>query len=383
LVDVRSRLSAVLEVGSNRNMESPIELSGTLHFFAAFDWGEEVNLDQAQKLVRLERYPLPRRRRTPSSIAYRPLPLQSLIGKVPVELPELGKLESAAEATVFDFAAVSVALRIPFRLSADCLRSLASHLADPAPLVKAARAAVETLHRELLPAITAPRWNDFSEEYFVFEIPPAPQVPAPSVLLGEHAGWLAGLVRLEAEALSSEEIQEATRLHLRYGTDDLLVADWAASVLVDRDCDETLEVIEFANLQLLEFRDIDSRLDDRLAAAYGLIRNLAGSWLPFWKSHTRSLRALGEMKVEANTVFERTSNVLKLVGDQYLARVYRLLSTRYHLDEWERSVERSLAVVESVYQVLAQQAGAWRMEFLELIVIFLIGLEIVMAFLRH
>jgi hypothetical protein len=358
-------------------------LSGTLHFYTAFDWGEEIDLGHAQRLVAAERYPLPRRRRTPSSIAYRPPPLQSALGSVALELPELGLSNAAAEATVFDFAAVSVALRIPFQMPADRLKRLASHLADPASLVRTARDALEPLYSRLLPAIQTARWSDFSEEYFVFEIPPAPHVPAPSVLLSEHAGWLAGLARLEAEPLSMEEIQESIRLHLTYSTDDLFVADWAAAVLIDRDCDEMLEVIEFANLQLLEFRDIDERLDDRLAAAYGLIRQVAASWLPFWRSHTRPLRALGEMKVEANTVFERTSNVLKLVGDQYLARAYRLLATRFHLDEWQRSVERSLSVVEGVYQVLSDQASTWRMQFLELIVIVLIGLEIVMALVHR
>jgi hypothetical protein len=217
----------------------------------------------------------------------------------------------------------------------------------------------------------------------VFEIPPCPSVPAPAVLLDEYAGWLAGLVRLDSDLLSAEEIQESLRLRLGYSLDDLFVADWAAAVLVDRDCDETLEIIEFANLQLLEFRDIDSRLDHRLATAYGLIRQVAGSWLPFWRTHTRPLRALGEMKVEANTVFERTSNVLKLVGDQYLARIYRLIATRFHLEEWQRSVERSLSVVESVYRVLSDQAATWRLEFLEIVVVLLIGFEVVMAFVRH
>jgi hypothetical protein len=372
------------DVVNRKSVSVPkVELTGVVHFYAAFDWGEEVDLAMAQQLVRFERYPLPRRRRTPSSIAYSPIPLQSVIGPVTVHLPELGSMAAAAEATIFDFAAVSVALRIPFQMPGDCLRRLASHLSDPTALVQAARSVLEPLYQQLLPAIHRPRWSDFSEEYFVFEIPPCPSVPAPAVLLDEYAGWLAGLVRLDSDLLSAEEIQESLRLRLGYSLDDLFVADWAAAVLVDRDCDETLEIIEFANLQLLEFRDIDSRLDHRLATAYGLIRQVAGSWLPFWRTHTRPLRALGEMKVEANTVFERTSNVLKLVGDQYLARIYRLIATRFHLEEWQRSVERSLSVVESVYRVLSDQAATWRLEFLEIVVVLLIGFEVVMAFVRH
>jgi uncharacterized Rmd1/YagE family protein len=95
------------------------------------------------------------------------------------------------------------------------------------------------------------------------------------------------------------------------------------------------------------------------------------------------MRQLGELKVEANALFERTGNVLKLVGDSYLARVYRLVDTRFHLDAWEKNIQRKLEVAEGVYQVVADQASSFRGEFLELIVVLLIALEIVMAFVRH
>ncbi len=62
------------------------------------------------------------------------------------------------------------------------------------------------------------------------------------------------------------------------------------------------------------------------------------------------------LKVEATDLFERTGNVLKLVGDQYLARVYDLLvSVRFHLKEWEESIRRKLEVAEGVYQVVFQR----------------------------
>ena len=82
-------------------------------------------------------------------------------------------------------------------------------------------------------------------------------------------------------------------------------------------------------------------------------------------------------------MFGRTGNVLKLVGDPYLARVYRLLGTRFHLREWQRSIERKLEVVEGVYRVLSDQTAEFRMEFLELIVIGLILLEVLLAVFRH
>ena len=119
-----------------------------------------------------------------------------------------------------------------------------------------------------------------------------------------------------------------------------------------------------------------------MTTAYGLLHPLVRSWLPLWRNHARALRALGELKLEANVLFERTGNVLKLVGDQYLARVYRLLAARFHLEEWEESIHRKLEVAEGAYQVVSDQASTNRTEVLEIVVIVLIFLEIVLPFLR-
>jgi hypothetical protein len=359
-------------------------LTGVLYLYVAFDWGDEVDLEHARKRVPAEVHALPRRRRTPSSITYRPPPLFFALAPVPLQLPELGPVNASAGATVFDFAAVSLALQVPFRLPADGLSRLAGWLADPTPVVQAARQALRPLHEEMLPAIHNPQWkDDLSEDYFVFVVPPDGPLPAPARLLAEHAGWLAGLVRLEAGPLSAEEIAEALRRHISYSPADLFVPDWAAAVLIDRACDETLQAIEFANLQLLEFRYIDDRLDDSLSAAYRLLHTATRSWLPFWRSHAGPLRALGELKVEANGLFERAGNVLKLVGDQYLARIYRLVASRFHLEAWEQSIQRKLEVAEGIYQVVSDQASSLRTEFLEIIVILLILIEILLALFRH
>src|SRR4051794_40334363 len=79
-------------------------LTGTLHIHVAFDWGEEVHLDEARRLARAEFQLLRRRRRTPSSIAYRPPPLRLSLEPLLIVLPEVGAVEAPAKATVFDFA---------------------------------------------------------------------------------------------------------------------------------------------------------------------------------------------------------------------------------------------------------------------------------------
>jgi len=357
--------------------------TGDLHVYVAFDWGDEVDLERARQLVPAEVQALPRRRRTPSSFQYRPLPLRIQLPSVEVTWPELGTIRSPAEVTMFDFGAVSFALELPCQLPPAGLSRLAEWLATPAPLIEVARTALKPLYQKLFPAIHDAQWKeDFSEEYFVFHLPPNEWL-SPERLLNENCDWLARLLRLENTPLSQEEVTEALRLHLRYSPWDLFIPDWAAAVLVDRDCEETLQTIEFTNLQLLEFRHIDDRLDNNLKTAYGLIHRLTRSALPFWRSHARHMRAVGELKAEANDLFERTGNVLKLVGDQYLARVYRQLATRFHLSEWEHSIQRKLEVIEGIYQVLSDQASTYRAEVLEIVVVVLILTEIALALFRH
>jgi hypothetical protein len=253
-------------------------------------------------------------------------------------------------------------------------------LADLAPLVAAARLVIAPWLERIRPMVVEFEPSAFSEEYVVFQL--GEQSPE---WLGAHTDWIAGLVRLEGGPLSPEEVREATRLSLSYSPTDRVTLDWAAGFVADRVCTDTLQVIEFANVQLLEFRHIDDRLDDRLEAAYRLIRPERRSrWKPaVWRLHGDAVRQIREMEIEATSLFERVDNALKLIGDHYLARVFEVASTRFHLRGWQQSIRRKLETVGDVYDRLVQQAGGYRMEALEITVVVLIALEIVLAVMRH
>lgn len=70
-------------------------------------------------------------------------------------------------------------------------------------------------------------------------------------------------------------------------------------------------------------------------------------------------------------------------GDQYLARVYQLLSARFYLADWHQNIQRSLDVLEGAYRVLADQAAVWRAELLELTIVLLIVVEIVLTLIGY
>lgn len=354
-------------------------LAGTLHVFVAFDWGDEIHFDRAISLIPPASFhELIRRRRTPTSFHFQPPPIHLNLGSLPVPLPDHGEVSAEAGLTLFDFGAVSLNLKISLDSPRESWSRLAASLTDTTPILERARNLLRPIFETLQPAIDDFHWSEnLSEEYFVFQFSPEAMDSA------DDRAWLAGMVHLECAALSADEMAEALRLQIRYGPGDLFVTDWSAAALFDRDCDETLQTVEFANLQLLEFRHIDGRLDQRLTEASRVIQPRSRFLLPFWRSHGRSLRQLGEMKVEANALFERTGNVLKLIGDSYLARVYRLVDTRFHLDTWESNIRRKLEVAEGVYQVAADQVSHFRTEFLELTVVILILVEIVLALWVH
>lgn len=289
-------------------------LTGLLHIYVAFDWGEEIALEPACELVRGEAASLPQHGQTLPSMLNRPPPLRVSLDPALLALPELGRVKAAGEAMIFDFGAVSVALQVPFHLSAAALSRLAGYLAEPGDVVQTTRTVLGNLYQKLLPAIREPVWSALSEEYIVFQLTSDERFPAAGLLDGSSAEWLAGLVLLEAGPLSDEAIAKALDTRLIYSPTDLFIPNWAAAVLIDRDCDETLRTIEFANLQLLKFRHVDHHLNDNLSVANGFFRPAPRQWRPIRGSPAKSLRAVGELKVEAQALFERASNILILKG---------------------------------------------------------------------
>src|SRR5262249_36546602 len=121
-------------------------LSGHLWVFIAFDWGDEVDFNRARQLAPAATLELSRRPRTPSSFAYRPSPLPFPLEARPLPVPGLESPSARiVEATVFDFAAVSVAFQVPFRLTPEGLAELAGRLAEPATVAALSQTAREVL----------------------------------------------------------------------------------------------------------------------------------------------------------------------------------------------------------------------------------------------
>ena len=128
-------------------------------------------------------------------------------------------------------------------------------------------------------------------------------------------------------------------------------------------------------------RYLDQQLDDALDHAYETLSRPSGGRHRLLGSPATDLQRVSQLQVDSAILFEGVNNALKLVGDQYLARVYRLASDRFHLAEWDASIIRKLETLESIYAKLADRTSNHRLELLEWIIIALIAASIVLPFL--
>src|ERR1700680_1269595 len=138
---------------STARLDENLIVSGTIHLYVAFDWGEEVDLEDARNLLAAEPRSLARRRRTPSSFAYSPPPLRFPLAPIELKIadPEPSSsasvveaacrtLKATSDATLFDFGGASVAMHGPFLTTVVELSRLAACLADSDRLVEQATA---------------------------------------------------------------------------------------------------------------------------------------------------------------------------------------------------------------------------------------------------
>lgn len=123
-------------------------------------------------------------------------------------------------------------------------------------------------------------------------------------------------------------------------------------------------------------------MDRALDQAYETLSQRAWNLRRMRGSYGADLRRLAELQIDNALLFEGVNNALKLLGDQYLARVYRLVNKRFHLEDWDSSILRKLQTLESIYEKISDQAVNRRTETLEWVIIILIAAEIAIGFIR-
>jgi hypothetical protein len=350
---------------------------GTGYLYFAYDVGQGIDLDAASRLltVPLEPAVVRHRRPAPRYFQYEEPPLRLRLDVPP--LPVAGRTtHEGAEAVLFDFGAVSIRYTVALEGPFEGLIPLSAEMEEESgPLVEDAKRRVGGVVDAIRGAITGAHVAPLTEDYVVYEIAALDPPALPAELLGAHAAGLARILRGERSELSEDEVQDALSARISYGRGDLTVVDWNAALVFDEDAEDACAVLEYANTQLLEMRLLDGKLDRSLDRCYEAVSTKRFQ-LPFVPL---DVRRIGRMQVDSALLYERVRNALKLLGDQYLARLYRLAAGRFHLAEWHGSIQRKLDALESVYGKLFDRAATRRMEFLEWLIVALILVEVVFA----
>jgi hypothetical protein len=242
----------------------------------------------------------------------------------------------------------------------------------------------DDIRRELAPHCVRPLAQLHAEEAYTVFCLDAPMrgadggPVAAEAWFAQHRREIAALLTQEPDLaeLSSQESEESTGRHLSYYRNDLVVMDWDAALLVDepRDFDETLYVLELANLQLAELEAYDRLLDTALERSY---RDIGSQTTARRRAMMRELR---EIRVDLARFSDELQNITKFFGDWHLARVYEGVATRFHLADWHRTIDEKLKTLDDLYHLLHQDQNNRWMLILETTIVLLFIIDLVVIF---
>lgn len=354
---------------------------GVCHSIFVYDVALSIDLQETERTLSssAQRETIKHKRRAPRYFEYRPAPLRISQENAPVRIGEGLDTLPQVDMVLYDFGAVSVIYRIALSEATPNLLSLSEILYENDTLQSDSRRRVVDLLKMIEAAVTKPDISALVEDYLILQIETLTEPVSIYEGTRVHAKHVSQILRAERLDLSDDEVTDALSHRISYGTSDLAIVDWNAALVIDKDAEDVLTVLEFANVELLEMRILDQRLDDALIQAYDRLSRRSRSWIVF-RSHLSDLRDISQWQVDSAILFEGVNNVLKLLGDQYLARLYRLAAQRFHLSEWDASILRKLATLESIYQKISDQVVSRRMELLEWIIIILIAISIGLPF---
>jgi hypothetical protein len=301
-----------------------------------------------------------------------------------------GPLRVERAIKILPVGAISITVRVPF--SVERIEDLVDYhdlQFNNGVLQDEVRELAEEVRRELAPYLIRPISPLAQEEaYTVFCIQsPLATIDGASLSaekwLRAHRREVASLLTQEPDIdhLSNQEADESTGRFLSYYEHDLVVVDWDAALIIDHpeNFDETLYVMELANLQLAELEAYDRILDAALERSY---RDLSEH-----RARTRAdiLRELRDIRIDLARFNDELSNITKFFGDWHLARIYENISARFHLGDWHRSIDGKLKTLDDLYQLLKHDQNNRWMLILEgtIVLLFIIDLVILFLGLKH
>ncbi len=354
----------------------------TVHVLRQIDVGDSIQLERVSRM--LETRELTRGStelrgpdRSAPGVVLRREPLDVKLGHV-----EVGSFAADVRARIFDFGVV--ALRFTFALvdfSPPALIALSDRLARESGAFDAkARSLWQDLRAQIREAVLP--WEEsgateLMEDFTVFVLPPISQTdPAwdrtfTHMLTGEPA----------SRKLAAAMVHEIARRTIRYYEDDLVLVDYDAAIIVDKEeATDLVDIFEIASSQLLELRFYHAMLGRSLETLLRDMRRArTGGWL--LRNPFRALaRRAAILALELSELTDRLERTITLVGDTYSTQIYRETAVRFRLADAGTSVREKVEMIGRVSEVLGHEIYARRDLVLEILVILLIAIEVAIAF---
>jgi hypothetical protein len=358
------------------------QVSGSFLVLIQYDVAESISLEALRRSLGTE--PPEREPRfthpAPGYVRFEKFPLVEELAPIAISTGE----HFRCRLKYFDYGVISAELELPFSDDFSAIVNQSSRWTSAEEIetctANLVRARVDTFKS----VFTQPYDSFLSEDYYVVRIDQAlddhMKPRAAGSLLQLCGDGIARIVRGESQQLAASEIHNALQSSMSYYPNDLLVAGWVAAMVYDAydGAGATIQLLEYANTQLLEFRHYDEVLSRVLDTAYNLLEH-RGGLLRYWRM-ARQAERLNTIRLDITELTERTDNSIKFLSDMFYARAYKMAARRVGVTDYRNLVEEKLRTAGELYEFMVNEFHHARAFVLELMVVAILVIELVHLF---
>jgi hypothetical protein len=356
---------------------SPSVLEGAVFVLIQFDVCEEIQLARLREIIGARTVAQPvMKHPAPGYVRYERPPVVEAIEPLVLESGE--RLQ--AEIKYYDYGVLSVVFQLPFAGDWPRLVGLASRWVSDVDFSAYAATLVKERLKRAEPVLIKPYDAWLSEDYFVFHLTEIAGVSSAAELLENHGPLVAEIVRGESTRLAESETNEVLQSRISFYPNDLAVIGWNAAFLYDTPAGAQMAVqlLEYANSQLLEFRHYDELLSRELEEVYDALEQGNGL-LRRWRM-AGSATALYSRLLEVMELTEHADNAIKFLSDMFAARFYRLAAAKIGVPDYKNLVNQKLRTAGDLYRFMVDQFNQSRAFLLESAVVVILVIELLFLF---
>src|SRR5579859_5438721 len=257
---------------------APTPLRGSVLVLIQFDVCEEIHLDELRKIFGARTADATFKQKAPGYVRYQRTPVEETLD--PLILDSGERLEGQIK--YYDYGVVSLVFELPFSGNWDTLVQLSCRWTSDTNFETLATRIVRQKLERAAPALVKPYTGEWlQEDYFIFYVRDIAGAPSANDLLSTHGDQISQVVRGEMAMLSDGERQEILQSRISYYPNDLAVIGWNAAFIYDTDAgaETAIQLLQYANSQLLEFRHYDELLTKELENVYDFLEVGGKGWL--------------------------------------------------------------------------------------------------------